>query len=215
MADLMRLFAGEFHSVYSFVSNEFWNFNVEDNAYALMRSENRVVAMLHSSATQWQHRFRMEMTLEKGALILSGILSGSKSYGDETLTVVSLDDGPQGAPRENTTQYHHDPSKLPMFRDLVSHSDTTGTNLAEAAAAQSASCCRWLFRPRLGQRRHPSPSHHPSWKVGVDAAPRAARTSAEAVGGSRPPARLARRQALRPGEPLAPRGVLVDSDLIF
>ena len=136
MADLMRLFAGEFHTVHSFVSNEFWNFDVEDNAYALMRSENRVVAMLHSSATQWQHRFRMEMTLEKGALILSGILSGSKSYGNETLTVVRLEDGPQGVPRENTTQYHEDPSwadEIAEFADCIVSDESVRNGSSEDA----------------------------------------------------------------------------------
>ena len=39
-----------------------------------------VVAMVHSSATQWRHQFRLEITLTDGAIVLGGILSGSKSY---------------------------------------------------------------------------------------------------------------------------------------
>ncbi|MFZ9457261.1 MAG: Gfo/Idh/MocA family protein, partial [Ilumatobacteraceae bacterium] len=39
MVDLMRLIAGEFVDVQSFVSNGHWGYNVEDNAYALMRTE--------------------------------------------------------------------------------------------------------------------------------------------------------------------------------
>lgn len=81
MVDLMRLFAGEFAQIHSFVSNAYWHHDVEDNAYALMRTEDGVVAMLHSSATQWRHRFSLEVTLEKGGLILSGILSGSNPMG--------------------------------------------------------------------------------------------------------------------------------------
>ena len=65
MLDLMRLFAGEFVDVYSFVHNLFWNHDVEDNAYALMRTQNNIVAMLHSSATQWRHKFQLEVTLQK------------------------------------------------------------------------------------------------------------------------------------------------------
>jgi len=38
-------------------SNSYWHHDVEDNAYALMRTADGVVAMLHSSATQWRHRF--------------------------------------------------------------------------------------------------------------------------------------------------------------
>lgn len=89
MVDLLRLFAGEFDDIHSFISNAYWKHDVEDNAYALMRTSSGVVAMLHSTATQWQHRFHLEIALAKGAIVLSGILSGSKSYGAETLTVAS------------------------------------------------------------------------------------------------------------------------------
>ncbi len=110
MVDLMRLFGGEFVEVSSIVSNDFWKHDVEDNAYALMRSDTGCVAMLHSTATQWRHRFNLEITCEKGALILSGILSGSKSYGAETLTVLWAGDDDQGDPKEQTTRYNRDPS---------------------------------------------------------------------------------------------------------
>ena len=39
MVDLMRLFAGEFTEIHSFISNDFWKHDVEDNAYALMRTK--------------------------------------------------------------------------------------------------------------------------------------------------------------------------------
>lgn len=111
MVDLLRLFGGEFSEVHSCISNTFWNFDVEDNAYALMRSEEGVVAMLHSSATQWRHRFALDVTLEKGILELAGILSGSKSYGAETLTVAwASPDNDRGEPREQRTLYNSDPS---------------------------------------------------------------------------------------------------------
>jgi len=110
MVDLMRLFGGEFHDVHSYVSNDHWGHDVEDNAYALMRSDRGVVAMLHSTATQWRHSFRLEITLQKGALLLSGILSGSKSYGAETLTEVYPAGDDLGDPREVTTRYNVDTS---------------------------------------------------------------------------------------------------------
>ncbi len=68
MVDLMRLFAGEFSTVHSFVSGNHWGCDVEYNAYALMRTNAGVVAMLNSSATQWQHRFYLELTLHAAAL---------------------------------------------------------------------------------------------------------------------------------------------------
>ena len=65
----------------------FWKHNIEDNAYAIMRSKKNIVAMIHSTATQWQHQFRIEITLEKALINLSGILSGSKTYGEEKIEV--------------------------------------------------------------------------------------------------------------------------------
>lgn len=110
MVDLMRLFAGDFNEVHSFVSNAFWNHDVEDNAYALMRAEGGAVALLHSSATSWRHRFRLDITLERGTITLEGILSGSKSYGAETITVATATENDAGDPQERTTRYNQDNS---------------------------------------------------------------------------------------------------------
>jgi predicted dehydrogenase len=122
MVDLLRLFAGEFVDVNSIVSNQHWKHDVEDNAYALMRTAEGRIAILHSSATQWRHRFSLEIALERGALILSGILSGSKSYGAETLTVVWAEEKDAGDPREQTTRYNQDNSwrdEIEDFADAV------------------------------------------------------------------------------------------------
>jgi predicted dehydrogenase len=123
MVDLMRLFAGEFTKIHSFIENSHWNYDVEDNAYALMRTVDGKVAMLNSSATQWRHRFYLDINLEKGSLILGGILSGSKSYGAETLTVVlSNPENDRGDPKEVTTRYNTDPSwyaEIEEFSDCI------------------------------------------------------------------------------------------------
>jgi predicted dehydrogenase len=123
MVDLIRLFGGEFEEVNSFVSNAYWKCDVEDNAYAILRSRNGRVAMLHSSATQWHHRFSLEITLNEGTLELRGILSGSKSYGQEQLAVVRRDDrSPDGASREECVTYLNDPSwrdEIHEFADAV------------------------------------------------------------------------------------------------
>ncbi|MDK9701584.1 MAG: Gfo/Idh/MocA family oxidoreductase [Sulfuritalea sp.] len=111
MVDLMRLFAGEFTQVHSFISNSHWGYDVEDNAYALMQTADGVVGMLNSSATQWRHRFHLDINLQRGSIVLGGILSGSKSYGAETLSVVLADpDSDMGDPKEQTTRYNRDPS---------------------------------------------------------------------------------------------------------
>ena len=111
MVDLMRLFAGEFEVVHSFISNGHWGYEVEDNAYAIMKTRNGIVGMLNSSATQWRHRFNLDINLERGSIILGGILSGTKSYGAETLSVVTVDhQNDTGDPREQITYYNKDPS---------------------------------------------------------------------------------------------------------
>ena len=112
MLDLMRYLSGEdFSEIFSFIDNAFWNFDVEDNAYVLMKSKKGVVAQLHSSATQWRHLFNLEITMKKGSLVLGGLLTGSKSYGDETLTIITADpENDKGAPRESISKYNEDVS---------------------------------------------------------------------------------------------------------
>lgn len=122
MVDLMRLFAGDFNEYHSYVENSFWNYDVEDNAYALMKSEKGVVAFLHSTATEWRHRFNLELTLTKGTLILSGILSGSKSYGQETLKIVYRGEEDGGNPKEQSTSFIKDNSwkeEINEFADCI------------------------------------------------------------------------------------------------
>jgi predicted dehydrogenase len=123
MVDLMRLFGGEFAEVHSFISNNHWGYDVEDNAYALMRTTEGVVGMLNSSATQWRHRFHLDINLEKGSIILGGLLTGTKSYGAENLTIVQADpDNDRGDPKEQVTRYNRDPSwdeEIAVFADCV------------------------------------------------------------------------------------------------
>lgn len=110
MVDLIRLYGGEFEECYSFVSNSYWNYDVEDNAYALLKNKRGVVAFLHSTATEWRHRFNLEITLTKGMLILSGILSGSKSYGQESLKIIYRGHDDAGNPKETAMTYIKDNS---------------------------------------------------------------------------------------------------------
>jgi predicted dehydrogenase len=137
MVDLMRLFAGEFQDVYSFISNSHWGYDVEDNAYALMRTKDGVVAMLNSSATQWRHHFNLDISLEKGSLILGGILSSTKSYGAETLTVITVDhDHDNGDPKEVLTRYNHDPSweeEINQFCRSILYDEVIGNGSSEDA----------------------------------------------------------------------------------
>ena len=65
LLDLISFLHGEFVEFKSFISNKYWKYDVEDNAFALMRDKKGIVASIHSTATQWQHKFNIEITLEK------------------------------------------------------------------------------------------------------------------------------------------------------
>jgi len=124
MIDMMRMFAGEFTEIHSYVTNDYWNHDVEDNAYTLMRTEDGIIAMMHSSATQWRHMFQLSINLSKGAVNLSGILTSTKSYAPETITVIFAGDNADGDPREQTTKYNKDKSwyrEIVEFADIILH----------------------------------------------------------------------------------------------
>ncbi len=132
MVDLMRLFCGEFTEVKSFVSNNYWKKDVEDNAYAIMRDSKGRVAMINSSATQWQHRFSLEIAFSEGYLELYGILSGTKSYGEEKLVIGRRNGLNTGSDREEIITYLSDNSwrdEINEFADAIVNkkSITSGT----------------------------------------------------------------------------------------
>jgi len=121
MLDLMLFFAKDrFDKVFSIVKNDFWNHDVEDNAFALMESSSGIVAQIHSSATQWRHKFNLEIILERGALVFGGLLTGSKSYGEETLTVIQAQpDIDKGLPKEKTYKFNRDISWSEEIKEFI------------------------------------------------------------------------------------------------
>ena len=127
MLDLMNYFGGGFNQVFSIIQNSFWNYDVEDNAFILMQNDEGLVAQLHSSATQWRHTFNLEMTFERGSLILGGLLTSSKSYGEETLRIIFADpDNDKGDPREEIISFEEDISwdeEIKRFTDAIRNSD--------------------------------------------------------------------------------------------
>jgi predicted dehydrogenase len=146
MVDLMRLFSDEFVEVHSFVSNSHWGYDVEDNAYALMRSSSGVIGMLNSSATQWRHRFHLDINLAGGSIILGGILSSSKSYGAETLTIVRADpENDKGDPRETLIRYNRDPSwdeELRCFAEAI----LDGKAIVDGTSADALNTMKLVYR---------------------------------------------------------------------
>jgi len=87
MLDLMSMLSPGIEVVAARRSKAYWDTPVEDNAMLLLEAPDGVIACLHSSATQWKHLFRLELNLEKGLIVLDGILSGTGSYAPEKILV--------------------------------------------------------------------------------------------------------------------------------
>ncbi len=114
MLDLCRVFCGDFNQVKSVVTTSHWNIPCEDNAFAILSNDAGQIASIHSSATQWKHKFEIEVCLEEGYLVLDGILSSTRSYGDEKMTFArkQFEDTTKafGRPREETIVFDTDDS---------------------------------------------------------------------------------------------------------
>ena len=127
MLDLFLMFAERFTDVQSFVQRKFWtDVPVEDNAFALMKNPEGVVASLHSSATQWQHRFTLELYTRGGFISVNGILSASGTYGTEVLNValnrLDKDGNPIPNPESQEIRFTEDRSwdkEIAEFHDAV------------------------------------------------------------------------------------------------
>jgi len=88
MLDIFLYLANDFDLAKSFITNTYWDLEIEDNAFVILKnSRNNITASLHSTMTQWRHLFSLEVFLEKGSMILNGLKTTSGSYGDEVLTI--------------------------------------------------------------------------------------------------------------------------------
>ncbi len=126
MLDLMLYLIGDFVEVKSFVENLYWKAPLEDNAFIIMKSLDGKVAMIHSSATLWKHKFSMEIFMEDGYLMINGILTSTRSYGDEYITFAKKQFENEtfafGRPREESIYFDRDDSwrfEVEEFYDCV------------------------------------------------------------------------------------------------
>lgn len=111
MLDLFRHFCGEFAEVKSMVHTPDADTPLEDNAFAMLRTGDGRIAMIHSSSTQWKHRFTLEIYLEDGYVIVDGQPSTSRSFRDEWLIESRRGLGfAVGNPPEQATFCNTDPS---------------------------------------------------------------------------------------------------------
>ena len=110
MVDLMHSFAGELDVQFSKVSNARWKLDVEDEVRALMTNNKGVSVGLLSSANLHDHTFSLRVVLEGGEYQLSGILSSTRSYGEELLTTIVPRENGGGHPDKQTRAFVRDKS---------------------------------------------------------------------------------------------------------
>ena len=125
MLDLFRHFCGEFEEIKSMCTTSYWDIPMEDNAFALLRDAQGRVAMLHSSFTQWKHRFCLEICLEDGFVTVEGMPSSTRSYRDEWISHAHKHTGYAiGNPHEQITFCNTDPSwtmEMEEFADCITN----------------------------------------------------------------------------------------------
>ena len=83
LIDLSRWFAGDFVEVQGRVERYFWDWPVEDNGFAMLRTASGCVAWLQASCTEWKNLFSFEIYGRHAKLQVDGL---GGSYGTERLT---------------------------------------------------------------------------------------------------------------------------------
>lgn len=128
MLDLVRYLLGcDLHVKSSMVDNLVWKeLETEDSAIALLESDRRQIVSVHSSALQWRHKFDIDILCTQGYIALNGLLTNSRSYGEESITYYKKDlsaaSGKLGRPKEHTMCFDEDDSwdkEMAEFYDAV------------------------------------------------------------------------------------------------
>jgi len=87
MLDLFLYFCGDFEEVKAVCSDLYWHLDIEDNVFAILKNSKGQVASLHSTMTQWRHLFSFEVFLERGYIVINGLITPSGTYGKEELSI--------------------------------------------------------------------------------------------------------------------------------
>jgi predicted dehydrogenase len=134
LIDLARWFLGDFVEIQGSAHTYFWDMPVDDNAFLLLKTKRRQVALLHASCTEWKNTFSFEIYGRLGKIDISGL---GGSYGTERITFYRM--LPEMGPPETTSW------EFPMaddswaiefgeFLDDIRLDRTPAAGLADAAA---------------------------------------------------------------------------------
>ena len=135
LIDLSRWFLGDFADVSGHVARYFWEWEVEDNGFALLKTKQGQVAWLHASCTEWKNLFSFEIYGKVGKLHVEGL---GGSYGVERLAYYKM--LPQMGPPETTIWEYPGEDKSwhaewAHFVQCVEKRKTPSGNLDDALAA--------------------------------------------------------------------------------
>jgi len=135
LIDLARCFLGEFPHVQGFAPTYFWDMEVEDNGFLLLRTAARQTAFLHASCTEWKNLFSFEVYGKVGKLEVSGL---GGSYGVERLAWYRM--SPEMGPPETTIWEYPmaDDSweqEMAEFQEDIRRDRTPSAGLTDAKAA--------------------------------------------------------------------------------
>ena len=136
LIDLARWFLGDFPSVTGFAPTYFWNMEVEDNGFMLLRTPANQVAFLHATWTEWKNTFSFEITGKLGKIEITGL---GGSYGPERLAFYKMLFPQMGPPETTIWEYPMgDRSweiEMNLFRDDVAARRQAGPGPRDARAA--------------------------------------------------------------------------------
>lgn len=135
LIDLSRWFLGDMTEVQGFAHTYFWDMQVDDNGFMLLKTANKQAAFLHASCTEWKNLFSMEIYGKLGKLDLSGL---GGSYGLEKITWFKM--LPEMGPPDTTSWEYPmgDDSwavEIAEFFDDIRLNREPAAGLADASAA--------------------------------------------------------------------------------
>lgn len=97
LIDLASWFLGDFIQVNGFADTFYWNMEVDDNAFMVLRTLDKKTAFLHVSCTEWKNLFSFEIYGKTGKIEINGL---GGSYGLERLAFYKM--LPQMGPPQTT-----------------------------------------------------------------------------------------------------------------
>jgi predicted dehydrogenase len=87
LIDLARWFLGDFINIQGLADTFFWDMPVDDNSFLLLKTEDKKIAFLHASCTEWKNTFSFEIYGKNGKIDINGL---GGSYGVERISFYKM-----------------------------------------------------------------------------------------------------------------------------